>query len=344
MSNTHLETLSSLSFAGELGIRPETASELSGGVVSTVYAVESTKGPLAVKITRPTPEYRTLEPKLPFTWLDHARLLTPAPDTHAYDHVLLLELARLGANVPIVLGYDHERRATAMRDFRADEYVLMQEKFVKGDLQPADFQEIGRSVATVTTQIQALDPQKFVPVERAPDQFSERFEEFMHFFTYMEKLHSPKAKWAFAQATTGDKLIPTDTHLKNLASDRHGKIMHFDFGRTTFGSPMYPAPNTAAHIALAVIGESLDVTRGISSLEAFSHGVAEVHIQDEELFAIFAVAELLHRASGRWLDPRLLRTDVYTSERRAREVALAVMQAPRPRMQTFVDALRKSVS
>jgi hypothetical protein len=170
-------------------------------------------------------------------------------------------------------------------------------------------------------------------------QFSERFEEFMSFFTYTARVHAARAKWVISQVMAGTQLIPTDTHLKNMAQTDQGQVMHFDFGRTIPGSPMYPVPNTAAHLALAVIGESLELKSGIKALEALLHGVAEVFTQDEELFALFAVAELLHRASGRWLDPRLLKTDPLTTERRARQIATTIMEQPNPQIATFIDAL-----
>lgn len=290
----------------------DSLEKLPGGVVSLVLAA-TTKGPLRQDVPcnivlKHTLEYVEDTPLGDdFSFPDRLSLLMPAPLTHRLDfRVLDLLQGSTKVKVPTLLRYYEDRRTTVMVDFRAQGYRLMQQMLVEGHLPPISANTIGRTLSNLVQtfgEIHSL----VSAVEDSTTQCRERLDE-LHMFLRPQLPLYREIEYKFL---SGRHITPTDTHPKNMAVDATGDVVYFDFGRSIVADEQYPAPNFAAHIALAGIGGCFDSSTHVIQyivdfIEAYNKTAGLSYQIDELWFVRYFTAELLHRGlSGRWLDKKL---------------------------------------
>jgi hypothetical protein len=290
----------------------DSLERLPGGVVSLVLAA-TTSEPLRQDVPcnivlKHTLEYVEDTPLGDdFSFPDRPSLLMPAPLTHRLDfRVLDLLQGSNKVKVPTLLRYYEDRRTTVMVDFRAQGFRLMQQMLVEGHLPSTSANSIGRSLANLVQTFGEFDG--LIPaVEDSTTQCRERLDE-LHMFL---RPQLPLYREIENRFLSGRHITPTDTHPKNMALDATGDVVFFDFGRSIVADEQYPAPNFAAHIALAGIGGCFDSSTRVTNyivdfVEAYNKMAGKAYQIDELWFVRYFTAELLHRGlSGRWLDKRL---------------------------------------
>ncbi len=265
----------------------------------------------------------------PFAGRDQHTLLNIAPHTHELDYLILKLLQNSNkVNVPHVIWGDPNKRMTIMRDFRHDGYSLVQDLLVKGQLTQKSASTIGKTLAYLVQEMKVINSQ-IEPVENAELQAEERLDELLTFLRpNIDLFRSIKKKFL-----TGKHIIPTDGHPKNLAINNKDEVMVFDFGRSIIADPQYVAPNFAAHIGLAIIGNCFDsIQFGIKYLYNFINNYnkhSDKSYQIEEMwFVRYFVAELLHRGlSGRWIDKRIFqKISLQQMERAIHDICIEVFR------------------
>jgi hypothetical protein len=147
---------------------------------------------------------------------------------------------------------------------------------------------------------------------------------------------------------SGKHVVPTDTHPKNIAANATGEVLIFDFGRSIVADEQFPAPNFAAHIALAALGgcfdDSSDAIRYIEDfVGAYNQTASASYRIDDLWFVRYFAAELLHRGlSGRWLDKRLFaKASLQEIERAVHDFGIEVF---RPESEDPIASIEKLLS
>jgi hypothetical protein len=332
-------------------VNQDQLEKLPGGVVSLVLAT-TTSEPLRPEkpfeiVLKHTFDYKHDAPLGDsFGYRDRESLLRSAPDTHHLDHRILDLLQDLDEiRVPSVLRYYPQKRTTVMVDFRAEGYRLMQDTLVDGTLSIDSATQMGEALAFLLQKYKEIS--KWIlgdVVEDATLQARERLDE-LHMFL---RPQLPLYRQIETQFLSGRHVIPTDTHPKNAGVNQKGEVVLFDFGRSIVADQQFPAPNFAAHIALANIGGCFsDVAYGIEYIKKFitsCNKTAEKSYRiNEPWFVAYFTGELLHRGlSGRWLDEKLFaNSSLQEVERAVHDIGIEVF---RPRNGGLVESVEELIS
>jgi hypothetical protein len=328
-----------------------TIEKLPGGVVSVVLAITTNRpivpGRPCDIVLKHTLDYKHDAPlDNAFGYRDRESLLKPAPYTHHLDYRILNLLQELDdVHVPFIVKYYPEKRTTIMTDFRADGYRLMQDALVDGTLSLLSAVEMGKSLAFLVQKYREINELIMGDVvEDAVLQARERLDELYMFLRPQLSLYREIEN----KFLSGKYVIPTDTHPKNAAVNQKDKILLFDFGRSIVADEQFPAPNFAAHIALANIGGCFkDAMYGVEYIEKFLgayNQTIEKSCQVNELwFTRYFMSELLHRGlSGRWLDKKLFaNSSLQEVERAVHDISIDVF---RPEKGEGVESIGKLLS
>ena len=281
-------------------------ASLSGGVVSKVYEaallLPGAADPLGVVVKHTPPMSGDVQP--PFDAHADRALLAAAPETHHLDaRVLSLLQGDPHVKVPTLRYYDREGRLTVMDDFRLEGYSLMQDVLVAGRLPAVSARSVGDALGILQLCLRKDDFAALQPVENAEEQALERLEELFPLLRDDLALYN-EIKAKFLRATG---LIHVDGHPKNIGVDAGGNVMLIDFGRMIRANEQYPAPNFAAHIALATLGGLMSPQEGSEYIREFAKAYGTHVPIDEVWFVRFFLAELVHRGLAmRWIDRRMV--------------------------------------
>ncbi len=241
-----------------------------------------------------------------FGYSDHDSVLKPAPATHHVDFTILDVLQTTKAvRVPKVLRYFEKIRTTVMTDFQAEGFHLMQDLVVTGALPMSSAENVAKSLVALMDQFRRMSHLIRV-AESSTLQARERLEELYTFLRSDLKTYQEIER----KFLSGDSIVPTDAHPKNMAINAQGEILMFDFGRSIVADKQYSAPNFAAHIGLASVANCFEdplfgaeyIATFVSAYNRFSSPDDQI---EEATFVRYFMSELLHRGlSGRWLDKR----------------------------------------
>lgn len=279
-------------------------NQMAGGVVSDVRAatwlMPEDTAPRAVVVKYTSSEVGEVKP--PFDADADGALLEAAAATHDVDaKVLFLLRDNPYIRVPKLLHY--RGQTTIMEDFRSRGYALMQDELVQGRLPASSASILGNMLGHLQLRLRESDC-KGLPFAEDPEvQARERLEELFPLLRDNLPLYY-QIRDKFLEATGS---IHVDGHPKNIGVDPDGNVILIDFGRMIQANEQYPAPNFAAHVALAMLG-------GLISPEAGSRYIREfvkayrVHVPLEDIwFVRFFLAELVHRGLAlRWIDGRMI--------------------------------------
>lgn len=313
----HIEGLSPQIFPEEtraLSIR----NRLAGGVISHIFAgtIEGRQTPVVIKLT----EDRTCEGPPFNTRTDH---FIPREGHNLDTQYLRLLKAVLTPDkviIPSVLGHSAKDFITVMEHLGEAPYnmTLMSE-----DLNTAIQNhgiKLGMAMAHVQVQIGTythtrVSSDKMKPIvatEDALKQFEERGSGLLEVYRNDQKHYR---RFLEQHSHSGNPMIPTDFHPKNLFFNRQGNWGIIDYGRTVKGDPKFVLPNFVSHILMNYIIGKIDES-AISFITDVCNGYAHVlsneelgglnYIFDEEQFCFYTAAEVLNRRTGKWvnyLDP-----------------------------------------
>ena len=305
---------------------------LAGGVVSLILSTENSEKNHDHKdlVIKHTPENIIAE-NGPFGGRDQDTLLAIAPKTHELDlQILSLLQDSEKVIVPTLIWGNAQKRTTIMRDYRSDGFVLLQDLLVTGNLDLSSSVSIGKSLSSLLSEMKRIDG-KITQIEKPLLQAEERLDELLTFLRPEIELFRVIQK----QFLSGNHIVPTDGHPKNLAINDKNECIVFDFGRSVVADPQYVAPNFAAHIGLATVGGCFtNVEDGIeyikSFIDSFNNNVQENEYKINELwFVRYFTAELLHRGlSGRWIDQRIFaKSSLQEVERAIHDICIEVFRS-----------------
>jgi hypothetical protein len=284
----------------------ELGDTLAGGVVSEVCAAKlllpEASGHIDVVIKYTSSEIGDVKP--PFNELADRGLLEGAHATHHIDALALRLLQdHPHIKVPRLHHYDEQDRVTIMDDFRNEGFTLMQHALVEGKLPEASARQVGDALGRLQLRLREEDFKNLEFAEDPQVQVLERLEELLPLLRDDLSLYNEiKAKFLEASGP-----VHVDGHPKNIGVDNEGNVVLIDFGRMILANEQYPAPNFAAHIALAVLGGLIPVKAGVKYIREFVEAYY-AHIPLEEIwFVRFFLAELVHRGLAmRWIDKRMV--------------------------------------
>lgn len=299
------------------GERIVVESLLSGGVVSVVgkgfFIKNNRRIPVAIKHTKSD---IALNDK--FSPLESRNILKYAASSQQVDAQILTHLQHHAhIKVPEVVAYFERERVTILRDFTHDGYELFQDVIVRG-LTASDvsfFATIGTTLAYLRFEMARMHHVK--GVENKELQIEERTDElrvslYDGRMRYYNQIHAQLLDRARSTFTW------TDGHPKNMAVNKAGNVIMFDFGRSIPCDPEYPVANFLGQIYLFGLTGSIppkEVVRFTETLlDAYRKAYAQLASTPTNLhkqnLVWYISAELAHRGKTmRWIDPKLVKID-----------------------------------
>lgn len=299
------------------GERIVVESLLSGGVVSVVgkgfFIKDSLRIPVAIKHTKSD---IALNDK--FSPLESRNILKYAASSQQVDAQILTHLQHHAQiKVPEVVAYFERERVTILRDFTHDGYELFQDVIVRG-LTASDvslFATIGTTLAYLRFEMAHMHHVK--GVENKELQIEERTDELrvslydgrMHYYNQIHAQLLDRARSTFTW---------TDGHPKNMAVNKAGNIIMFDFGRSIPCDPEYPVANFLGQIYLFGLTGSISPKDVVRFTETLLDAYRKTYTQlastptnlHEQNLVWYISAELAHRGKTmRWIDPKLVKID-----------------------------------
>lgn len=291
-------------------------SLLSGGVVSVVGKGHFLKNgeniPVAIKHTK---KEIALNDK--FSPLESRNLLKNAASTQHVDAQILTHLQNNPhIQVPRVISYYEKERVTILRDFGEDGYTLFQDAIVAGNgLQPHTFVQIGVMLAKLRKEMAEM--KHIEGVENRELQIEERTDE-LRVSLYNGRMGFYNKIWHSLLDEKTSSFTWTDGHPKNMAVNKSGDVILFDFGRSIQCDPEYPVANFLGQMYLFALTGSIKPQDAISLSESLMQSYRETYSTltsddnslHERNFVWYLTAELAHRGKTmRWIDPKLVKLD-----------------------------------
>jgi len=292
-------------------------SLLSGGVVSVVgkgtYHQDGVSTPVAIKHTKSD---IALNDK--FSPLESRNILKFAASSQQVDAQILTHFQHHAhIKVPEVVAYFERERVTILRDFTYDGYELFQDVIVRG-LTASDvslFATIGTTLAYLRSEMAHMHHVK--GVENKELQIEERTDElrvslYDGRMRYYNQVHSQLLDRARSTFTW------TDGHPKNMAVNKAGNVIMFDFGRSIPCDPEYPVANFLGQIYLFGLTGSVAPKEVVRFTETLLDAYRKTYTQlastptnlHEQNLVWYISAELAHRGKTmRWIDPKLVKID-----------------------------------
>ena len=318
---THMDDLSLLKdIVSKLPLAPGeevvVESLLSGGVVSVVgkghFLKDGERIPVAIKHTK---KEIALNDK--FSPLESRNILKYAASTQHVDAQILTHLqSNPHTQVPKVISYYEKERVTVLRDFGADGYTLFQDAIVAGNrLQPHTFVQIGVMLANLRKEMVAM--KHIEGVENRELQIEERTDE-LRVSLYNGRMGFYNKIWHALLDEKKSTFTWTDGHPKNMAINKKGDVVIFDFGRSIWCDPEYPVANFIGQIYLFALTGSIKPQEAISFSEELVRSYKKTYailtssedVLNERNLVWYLTAELAHRGKTmRWIDPKLVKLD-----------------------------------
>ncbi|MES2623067.1 MAG: hypothetical protein V4576_01510 [Patescibacteria group bacterium] len=280
---------------------------LSGGVVSEVYdgIYTDTQGELhhvAVKRT-----FENIELGNNFTIVEQQDFLPNAAKTHDLD-VEIQKHLQSKVKTPRVIQHFSDEKITVMHNFASEGFSNLQEEIVEGRLTLDSAAKIGTILAQTRLAMHSIK-NKVTQVEKTDAQFMQRFAELL--IILYDKRQEIGQMITYDFISHAEKtFVWTDGHPKNMAIDKTGEIMVFDFGRSIVCDPEYALPNFLGQIYLFILAGTLETQFGITYIKncmkayekAINIGSKKPYVIDQRRFVNYATAELLHRGLAmRWI-------------------------------------------
>lgn len=245
--------------------------------------------------------------------------------------------------VPKVIAYFEKERVSILCDFGEDGYTLFQDAIVAGDrLQRHTFVQIGVILAHLRKEMEKMD--HIEGVESRQLQIEERTDELrvslyngrMDFYNkiYHALLDEQRSTFTW-----------TDGHPKNMAINKGGDVIVFDFGRSIQCDPEYPVANFLGQMYLFALTGSINPQEAVAFSEELLHSYentyatlspGEVAVNEQNL-VWYLTAELAHRGKTmRWIDPKLVKLDEMRAKSAVDHLVDVVFDKVNP-IETLVD-------
>ena len=291
-------------------------SLLSGGVVSVVgkghFLRNEEHIPVAIKHTK-----KVIALNDRFSPLESRNILKYAASTQHVDAQILTHLqSNPHIQVPKVVSYYEKERVTILRDFGEDGYALFQDAIVAGSrLQPHTFVQIGVMLANLRKEMVAM--KHIEGVENRELQIEERTDE-LRVSLYNGRMGFYNKIWHALLGENKSTFTWTDGHPKNMAVNKNGDVIVFDFGRSIWCDPEYPVANFLGQMYLFALTGSVKPQEVIALSESliksyrktYSALTSDENSLHERNLVWYLTAELAHRGKTmRWIDPKLVKLD-----------------------------------
>ncbi len=291
-------------------------SLLSGGVVSVVGKGHFLKGgesiPVAIKHTK-----REIALNDKFSPLESRNILKYAASTQHVDTQILTHLQKNShIKVPDVVAYYEKERVTVLRDFGSDGYTLFQDVIIAGQkLHLHTFAQIGAMLAHLRMEMGKMD--HIEGVEDRELQIEERTDE-LRVSLYNGRMGFYNKIWNLLLDESKSTFTWTDGHPKNMAVNKNGDVVVFDFGRSIQCDPEYPVANFLGQMYLFALTGSIKPEDAIALSESliqsyrktYSALTSDENTLHERNLVWYLTAELAHRGKTmRWIDPKLVKLD-----------------------------------
>ncbi len=291
-------------------------SLLSGGVVSVVGKGHFLRGGERILVAiKHTKKEIALSDK--FSPLESRNLLRNAASSQHVDAQILIHLQNNPhIQVPQIVAYFEKERVTIMRDFGEDGYTLFQDVIIAGNkLQPHTFAHIGKLLAHLRQEMEKMN--HITGVEDRELQIEERTDE-LRVSLYNGRMGFYNKIWHALLDEKRSTFTWTDGHPKNMAVNRKGDVVVFDFGRSILCDPEYPVANFLGQIYLFALTGSIKPQDAISFSEELVRSYKVTYdtlasgeeVLHERNLVWCLTAELAHRGKTmRWIDPKLVKLD-----------------------------------
>jgi hypothetical protein len=252
-----------------------------------------------------------------FSPLESRNILKHAASTQHVDAQILTHLqGNLHIQVPKVVSYYEKERVTVLRDFGEDGYALFQDVIVAGNgLQPRTFVQIGMILAHLRKEM--IEMKHVEGVEDRELQIEERTDE-LRVSLYNGRMGFYNKIWHTLLDEKRSTFTWTDGHPKNMAVNKNGDVIVFDFGRSIWCDPEYPVANFLGQMYLFALTGSIKPQDAISFSEELVKSYKKTYatltssedVLNERNLVWYLTSELAHRGKTmRWIDPKLVKLD-----------------------------------
>jgi tRNA A-37 threonylcarbamoyl transferase component Bud32 len=234
----------------------------------------------------------------------HTEDLIPANQTelfisrqgHNTDIHILKLLQDTRIRVPEILHHFPDITTTVMEDLRTSDFTLLAGLMQQGRA-PYSGYSIGRMLAELNIQARQWTGFK-VNLSAHQNAYEKGLELMvMHpnsnkYFKEMEEVF----------VSNNNYIAWVDAHPKNIFIDKRGGVAFIDFGNSSFSDQRFVLPNFLAHIIVYSLAGFYAVEDAVLFMQECVQGYKDLETVDEYIFCRYFGMEVLHRASGKWLD------------------------------------------
>lgn len=279
------------SYLYKQGYNIKITAPLKGGVDSQVYAAILDGKRVVVKHTedRAQSVYNPPFSEIDF-FVDRAN--------HNVDSLVLKKLERSDIRVPRIIQHFPRTFTTIMEDLRESGYELMLTNILNNVLSMDTATSLGNELSEL-----ALISRKWKNFKCYKNPYSQIFERGLEL-----RLAYPNSQAEYIYLK--DKFVNNsrywmwpDSHPKNIfVNNKTGEVAFIDFGGSYWGDQSFMLPNFIGQFLIYVIGGYVTIEFANAYIKKLIEAYSQKLKIDEALCCKYIGMEVLHRASGKWIE------------------------------------------